>query len=285
VRSLSGEVTSKRNYHYCEACEQGFYPVDRLLDLPEQGELTSEMEKRVLDFAVNDVYGKCEQRWALHYRDPISENLLRRVVARVGAQCEAADQLYLQEELKPKGDAPKALVIEVDGSMLPIRGAEAWNYGDPAQPRLVPGIEEPVQATLGVGQARALKGDRFRRGAAPEPALEWDLIHVDDCDGCHVRPKDSKGEFTLLGGRIPEIRCDKGATVVVGRPAGDDEHGHVTLPDDALSGRSDKHVSNGAVPVTTQDDHVGRGRAGASDDLHETAAGEDLRFDRDTGWT
>jgi Uncharacterised protein family (UPF0236) len=126
VRSLSGEVTFKRNYHYCEACKHGFYPVDRLLDLPEQGELTTEMEKRVLDFAVNDVYGECEQRWALHYRDPISENLLRRVVARVGAQCEAADQLYLQEELKPKGEAPKALVVEVDGSMLPIRGAEAW---------------------------------------------------------------------------------------------------------------------------------------------------------------
>src|SRR5438093_4522336 len=32
VRSLSGQVTFKRNYHYCEACKYGFYPVDRLLD-------------------------------------------------------------------------------------------------------------------------------------------------------------------------------------------------------------------------------------------------------------
>lgn len=95
VRSLSGPVTFKRNYHYCEACRQDFYPLDGLLALPEEGELTSEMEKRVLDFAVNDVYGECEQRWALHYREPISENLLRRVVARVGAPCETADQLYL----------------------------------------------------------------------------------------------------------------------------------------------------------------------------------------------
>jgi len=126
VRSLSGAVTFKRNYHYCEACKYGFYPVDRLLDLPEEGELTSEMEKRVLDFAVNDVYGECEARWSLHYREPISENLLRCVVARVGTQCEAADQGYLQEALKPRGEAPRALVVEVDGSMLPIRGAEAW---------------------------------------------------------------------------------------------------------------------------------------------------------------
>lgn len=37
VRSLSGPVTFKRNYHYCESCKAGFYPVDRLLDLPEEG--------------------------------------------------------------------------------------------------------------------------------------------------------------------------------------------------------------------------------------------------------
>jgi hypothetical protein len=102
VRSLSGPVTFKRNYHYCEACKYGFYPVDRLLDLPEEGELTTEMEKRVLDFAVNDVYGECASRWGLHYREPISDNLLRRVVSRVGAQCETADQGRLQEQLKPR---------------------------------------------------------------------------------------------------------------------------------------------------------------------------------------
>jgi len=126
VRSLAGPVTFKRNYHYCEECKYGFYPVDRLLDLPEQGELTGEMEKRVLDFAVNDVYGDGAQRWNLHYRDPISENLLRRVVARVGEQCESCDQGHLQEALKPRADATDVLVVEVDGSMLPIRGEEPW---------------------------------------------------------------------------------------------------------------------------------------------------------------
>jgi hypothetical protein len=42
---LCGQVTLTRN------C---FYPVDRTLDLPEEGELTREMDKRVLDFAIND---------------------------------------------------------------------------------------------------------------------------------------------------------------------------------------------------------------------------------------
>jgi hypothetical protein len=126
VKSLAGPVTFKRNYHYCEKCQYGFYPVDRLLGLPEEGELSSEMEKRVLDFAVNDVYGECAARWSLHYRDPISENLFRRVAARVGEQCEAADQGRLQEALKARADAAEVLVVEVDGSLLPIRGAEPW---------------------------------------------------------------------------------------------------------------------------------------------------------------
>jgi hypothetical protein len=124
VQSLSGAVTFKRNYHYCGACKYGFYPVDRLLGLPEEGELTSELEKRVLDFAVNDVYGECAARWSLHYQQPVSGNLFRRVAARVGEQCEVADQGRLQEELKPRSEAAEVLVVEVDGSMLPIRGQE-----------------------------------------------------------------------------------------------------------------------------------------------------------------
>jgi len=126
VKSLSGPVTFKRNYHYCEKCQHGFYPVDLRLGLPEEGELTSELEKRVLDFAVNDVYGECAERWALHYREPVGETLFRRVVGRVGAQCEAADPGRLQEELKPRKDAADVLVVEMDGSQLPIRGAEPW---------------------------------------------------------------------------------------------------------------------------------------------------------------
>jgi hypothetical protein len=127
LRTMAGALTLTRNYHYCERCQHGFYPLDVALDLPEEGELTREMEKRVLDFAINDVYGECVARWKLHYREQISENLLRRVVSRVGEQCESSDATYLQEELKAPADAPaEVLVIEHDGSMLPIRGEEPW---------------------------------------------------------------------------------------------------------------------------------------------------------------
>lgn len=126
VRSLSGPVTFKRNYHYCEKCQHGFYPVDYLLSLPEEGELSAEMEKRVLDFAVNDVFGQGAARWNVHYSEPISDNLLRRVAARVGAQCESVDQGHLQEALKPSTEAAEILVVQMDGGMLPIRGEEPW---------------------------------------------------------------------------------------------------------------------------------------------------------------
>jgi Uncharacterised protein family (UPF0236) len=127
LRTMAGTVTLKRNYHYCDACELGFYPVDLTLQLPAEGELTAEMEKRVLDFAINDVYGECSSRWQLHYRTSASENLFRRVVARIGAHCEGAEQERLQEQLKPAPEKPaEVLVVENDGSMLPIRGNEPW---------------------------------------------------------------------------------------------------------------------------------------------------------------
>jgi len=126
VRTMAGTVTLKRNYHYCEHCKLGFYPLDRTLDLPEEGELTYEMEKRVADFAVNDVYEQGAARWNLHYREPISDNLLRRVAFRLGSQCESADQGHLQEALKPSTEAAEVLVAMTDGSLLPIRGDEPW---------------------------------------------------------------------------------------------------------------------------------------------------------------
>lgn len=171
VRSLSGTVTFRRNYHYCEECKFGFFPVDRLLNLPEEGELTSEMEKRVLDFAINDVYGECAARWNLHYPEPLSENLLRRVVSRVGAQCEAADQQRLQQELKPSGETPAdVLVVEADASLLPIRGPEPWKeakvgvvYQHNSQTeKPVPGTARYVAVVNGLGEFAPILEDALQ---------------------------------------------------------------------------------------------------------------------------
>lgn len=171
LRTMAGPITLKRNYHYCEACQLGFYPVDRALELPLEGELTSEMEKRVLDFALNDVYGDCADRWRVHYRHPLSEMLFRNVVSRVGAQCESAQQETLQRELKPPAEAaPDVLVVEVDGSYLPIRGAEPWKEAkvgviyrhDQATRAPVPGSARYVAVVNGLGEFAPVFEDALR---------------------------------------------------------------------------------------------------------------------------
>jgi hypothetical protein len=126
VESLAGPVTYRRNYHYCTDCKHGFHPVDRLLGVPEEGDLTEELEKRVLDFAVNDVFGEGAERWRMHYPFTISDNLLRRVAERVGGFAEQADQVALQRELLPRDKRAPVLVVENDGGHLPMRGEEPW---------------------------------------------------------------------------------------------------------------------------------------------------------------
>jgi hypothetical protein len=135
------------------------------------------MEKRVLDFAVNDVYGEGAARWNLHYCEPISDNLLRRVAALVGTQCEAADQGRLQEELKPRAPAAEVLVVETDGSMLPIRGNEPWKeakVGVVYRHDVKAGAPSP-------GSARyvAVVGGQAEFAPVLEEALE--VENIDDC--------------------------------------------------------------------------------------------------------
>jgi hypothetical protein len=127
VRSLAGMVTFKRNYHHCAVCKEGFYPVDRLLGLPEEGDLTADMEQRVLDFALNDTFAHAAERWSLHYPEPISENLVRRVAERVGRRCAEADKDALQAELQDCSQQPgELLIVQTDGCHLPMRGSEPW---------------------------------------------------------------------------------------------------------------------------------------------------------------
>jgi|TARA_Y100000294_G_scaffold174805_1_gene193547 hypothetical protein len=127
VRSLSGMHSLARNYHYCTICRFGFYPLDEKLGLPVEGEVTAELEKRILDFGVNDTFSSAAERWEIHYAIPISENQVRCVVDRVGRMAAGANEVHLQNELDaPPQQLPRMLVIEADGGMLPTRGKDPW---------------------------------------------------------------------------------------------------------------------------------------------------------------
>jgi len=127
VMTAAGQLRLSRHYHYCRNCKLGFHPRDMELKLPEGGEVSSAMERRLLDFGVNDTFESAAQRWSIHYPTTISSNLIRRVVDRVGRRSEAAwSELSLQQACRPTPEEPaRALVVGGDGSMLNTR-EEAW---------------------------------------------------------------------------------------------------------------------------------------------------------------
>jgi len=119
LRAVAGEVSYRRNYHHCRDCGSGFYPLDDTLDLPVGGDLTREMERRLLDFAVNDPFEEAAQRWSVHYATEVSSNLVRRVVERQGKLLDGAQPARVQAEVLPAPTQPaEAVYVFVDGSMV-----------------------------------------------------------------------------------------------------------------------------------------------------------------------
>lgn len=164
---MSGEVVLRRHYHYCERCQHGFYPLDIQLGLAEEGELSPKMAARVLDFGVTTVFAEAAERWAVHHSGSlISENLLRRVVERAGSGVEQCSAPSRQEALRPMSNqAPDVLVVQTDGSMLPMRARGEWK-----------------ECKVGVvyDQRHHLRGGRRHRGAVTQARFVSSLRGIDD---------------------------------------------------------------------------------------------------------
>lgn len=179
--TIAGELRLSRNYHYCKACKHGFYPRDLELKLPEEGEVSDAMERRILDFGVNTSFEEAAQRWCIHYPMPISSNLVRRVIDRVGRRAEVPHSaLTLQRACLPSPEQPpKTLVVAGDGSMLSTR--EGWKEAKVAV--VAPG-DTVIRSKNGNAAARyvAVLGgqDEFRAAlkAALDAELADDVMHI-----------------------------------------------------------------------------------------------------------
>lgn len=126
ILTLCGEVKFSRNYHHCDHCGAGFSPRDAELGLPPDGDLSEAMERRIADFGVNDSFAAAAERWSVHYPWPISENLVRKVIDRLGAHSDATAPTAAQLSALPAPDEPAGmLVVAADGSMLCTRES-AW---------------------------------------------------------------------------------------------------------------------------------------------------------------
>ena len=125
IRSLHSAHTVRRHYHYCGTCGRGWYPLDAELGWPEEGDLTARLEQVVLDLGLHGPFEEAAERFVVHHRGTISENLVRRVIDRVGR--DATTQADLAGRLRsPAATVPATLVVQIDGSMLPTRGPDPW---------------------------------------------------------------------------------------------------------------------------------------------------------------
>ncbi|MCP3675651.1 MAG: ISKra4 family transposase, partial [Gammaproteobacteria bacterium] len=120
LMTLSGSVIYHRHYHYCDDCSSGFYPRDEQYSIPESGEVSLEVERRILDFAMNDPFAHGATRFSLHYGFPVSENLLRRVFARSSKRLTSCDEEWIQGAIKPPetSSPDSTIIVESDGSMV-----------------------------------------------------------------------------------------------------------------------------------------------------------------------
>jgi hypothetical protein len=179
--TTAGELRLVRNYHYCEKCRRGFYPRDAELMLPEEGEVSDSMERRILDFGVNTSFAEAAQRWGIHYAIPISSNLVRRVVDRVGLRAEAAHSaLALQQACRPSPTTPpRTLVVAGDGSMLGTR--EGWKEAKVATVGAEDGVIPDKGGKADVRYVAVLGGqEEFRTAlkAALDAELADDVMHI-----------------------------------------------------------------------------------------------------------
>ena len=125
-KSLSGVHTFRRHYHYCENCNEGFYPRDAELGLSKESEVTTEVAKRLADFYLNDPFEVAEQRWPIHYPFmPASANQFRQDAERLGEKLEAADERVLASSLQPPSKkSPGILYVQNDGAMVSMQNGD-----------------------------------------------------------------------------------------------------------------------------------------------------------------
>lgn len=89
--------------------------MDAQVEAPERGQATEQLQRRMMDFAVNDSYGEAVERFAIHYPFSVSTCLMRSVVERLPMPVYEAHERVA---------ADSRLTVQADGSMLPTR--QGW---------------------------------------------------------------------------------------------------------------------------------------------------------------
>ncbi len=193
----------------------GYYPRDAELKLLENGEVSDAMERRLLDFGVNDTFESIAESWRIHSPSiPVSSNLVRRVVDRVGERCEAA---YSEESLqracleKPLQPA-LMLTVATDGSMLLTRehGWREAKVGVVARGGFIPPGEERQHRRMKEPRYVAVLGGQleFKKGMA----AALDAESADEVETVVWLGDGARENWTLIAvGLVSEVGAGNGA--------------------------------------------------------------------------
>ena len=205
ILTTAGDLRLTRNYHSCGTCSFGFSPRDSQLNLPEEGEVSSAMERRILDFGVNDTFESVVERWSIHFSSRISSNLVRRVVDRVGLRCEAAhSDEALQFARREKTEEPASmLTVGTDGSMLLTREA-SWKevkVGVVARGGFIPPGEERQRRRIEDARYVAVLGGQPEFAKAMAAALAAE--RADEVDTVAWLGDGARENWTLASALCP----------------------------------------------------------------------------------
>ncbi|MFN0062718.1 MAG: hypothetical protein ACKVPX_09395, partial [Myxococcaceae bacterium] len=124
-KSLSGTHTFLRNQHYCEGCKETFYPRDEELGLPKHGDVSLELERRIVDWVLLLPAAGAEVHWNFHNPlCPLTANQFRQTALRLGKMAEGADA-HVWVCSTPPDSAPQGIALHtwVGGITLALGAA------------------------------------------------------------------------------------------------------------------------------------------------------------------
>src|SRR2546425_1213833 len=127
ISTLHGRVTLHRPYFYCDACGQGFHPLDTKLGLaPEHHQY--DIQERTTRLGAELPYGVSDEQFARLTGVPASPHFMHETLNAVGAAATLARVLPDADEIARRIDTARAgsrrrpvLVVACDGAHAPTR--------------------------------------------------------------------------------------------------------------------------------------------------------------------
>jgi hypothetical protein len=121
LQGLVGDVTVRRPYYHCAACQVGTAPLDAAWGL-SSGALTPALARVVCRAGIESAFGQAADLVREHLGVQVNEEVVRRATEALGQVAEA-DQHDRAQWCVPREQVPTILLVELDGVLVHERAA------------------------------------------------------------------------------------------------------------------------------------------------------------------